>query len=95
MLVGDLLNDLVQLLYISDIDAAVGERGAQLGLGALLDPREVGGGRFEAVEGVDFPSSIWLAIDSRLEKRERYQLHQLLAVLRLAQVLDLELRQIQ
>jgi hypothetical protein len=70
VLVGDLLHDLVQLLYISDIDAAVGERGAQLGLGALLDAREIGGGRFEAVEGVDFPVSIRLAIDSRLEKRE-------------------------
>jgi len=37
VLVCDLLHDLVQLLYISDIDASVGERSAQLGLGALLD----------------------------------------------------------
>jgi hypothetical protein len=47
------------LFCIADVDAAVGERGAEFGLGAPLDAGEVFGGAFEAVEGVDWkPLSI-------------------------------------
>ena len=56
---GDLLHDGVELRDVAHVDASVGEGGAEFGLGAFLDPREIGGGRLETVEGVDWLSWWW------------------------------------
>jgi hypothetical protein len=52
------LHDGVERVDVADIDAAVGEGCAKFGFGALLDAGEVGGGGFEAVEGVDWDEGI-------------------------------------
>ena len=52
MSVRDLLDDIVQLLYVADVDPAVGEGGAEFGLGAFLDAGEVRRGSLKAVEGI-------------------------------------------
>jgi hypothetical protein len=51
--VGDFLDDGVEVLDVPDVDAVVGEGGAEFFDGAFLDAGEVGGGGFETVEGVD------------------------------------------
>jgi hypothetical protein len=50
---GDVFDDGVQLLDVAHVDSPVGERGAEFVLRTLLDPGEVGGRGFEAVERVD------------------------------------------
>jgi len=60
---GDFFDNGVEMLLISDVDPSVVERSTEFGGGPLLDPTEVIGGGFEAVESVNFKLGRVLVID--------------------------------
>jgi len=58
VVVSDFRNDLVETFNVTDVDAAVVERGTQFVLSALGDAVEVWGGLFETVQCVDCDVSV-------------------------------------